>query len=315
MNDTVLEVVGAKKTYGTVDALRGAGLTLAAGEWLGVLGPNGAGKTTLVRSIAGRVALDGGSIRLFGSDVEVRKNRAAQVRRRIGVVPQELALYPNLTAAENIDIFGAWHELGRSERRERAAWALEWTALSDRRNDLVRTFSGGMKRRLNIACGVLHAPQIVLLDEPTVGVDPQSRVRIWEMLQVLRDGGTALLMTTHQLDEAQQTCERLVVIDHGRDIAAGTLDELVALCGTERLGVVVTIGDGAPLSASDAADLGDAASVDGRCVRCSVSNLQTDLPQLIAALTDRGCTIEDLRVHAPTLNDVFLHLTGRELRE
>ncbi|NJL27997.1 MAG: ABC transporter ATP-binding protein [Thermoanaerobaculia bacterium] len=172
----VLEVTDAARRYGEVAALCGVDLQLERGEWLGLLGPNGAGKTTLVRAIAGRVRLDRGEIALFG--------------QRLGVVPQEIALYPALTARENLVTFGSLHGLGRRELTLRIAWALAWTGLAERADEPVRGFSGGMKRRLNIAASVLHRPDVLLLDEPTVGVDPQSRERIWQMLAELRRGGT-----------------------------------------------------------------------------------------------------------------------------
>jgi ABC-2 type transport system ATP-binding protein len=229
--EAVLQVEEARKRFGNTTALDGADLEVRAGEWLGLLGPNGAGKTTLIRSIAGRVRLDGGRIRLLGTTLTAEgataNGAAASARRRLGIVPQEIALYGQLTARENLEIFGAMHGVRGADLEERVAWALEWTGLNERARDRVKGFSGGMKRRLNLAAGVLHRPAVVLLDEPTAGVDPQSRERLWEMLGELRDGGASLLLTTHQLDEAERVCERIVIIDHGRAIAAGTLQELI----------------------------------------------------------------------------------------
>jgi ABC-type Na+ transport system ATPase subunit NatA len=171
-------------------------LSLGEGELLGLLGPNGAGKTTLIRAIAGRVRLDGGTISLYGHTLEPERPRPD-----LGVVPQENALYPLLTARENLETFGQLNGLDGKRLRERVAWALEWSGLAERARSPVRTFSGGMKRRLNLACGVLHEPKLVLLDEPTVGVDPQSRESIYDMLGALRARGTSLLLTTHYLEE------------------------------------------------------------------------------------------------------------------
>ncbi len=214
----VLSIRDAQKSYGKVHALRGVSLDLFPGELLGFLGPNGAGKTTLIRCLAGRSKLDQGTFR-FGKGV----GRTGLM----GVVPQTIAIYGDLTADQNLFAFGKLHGVPRRELVERVDAALRWSNLADRRRHLVKTFSGGMQRRLNIACSVLHRPQILLLDEPTVGVDPQSRERIYEMLDELRDQGTAILLTTHQLDEAQFRCDRIAIVDQGKVVQAGTFDELV----------------------------------------------------------------------------------------
>ncbi|NGP51947.1 ABC transporter ATP-binding protein [Thioalkalivibrio sp. XN8] len=257
--DTVLEIDGLARRYGDQDALRGVSLALGAGECLGLLGPNGAGKTTLVRIIAGRVRPDAGRVRLLGRSLQPGGSAG---REALGVVPQEIALYPLLTAVENLEVFGALQGVHGGELARRVDWALAFSGLEARRDDRVGTFSGGMQRRLNIACSVLHRPRVLLLDEPTVGVDPQSRERIWHMLDELRATGTSIVLTTHQLDEAENQCDRIVIIDHGRVIAAGTLAELVA-----------GIGDAAPEPEPEP------------------------------------------RVRQASLQAVFIHLTGRALRE
>ena len=291
----VLVIEDARKRFGNTQALDGAALSLGRGEWLGLLGPNGAGKTTMVRSITGRVRLDGGVIRLEGT---------------LGVVPQEIAIYPLLTARENLEIFGALNGLRGAELKQRVTWALEWTGLGDRARESTKRFSGGMKRRLNIACGILHQPEVVLLDEPTAGVDPQSRERIWEMLGELRKSGASLLLTTHQLDEAEQVCDRIVIIDHGRAIAAGTLETLIEQTVGRGRHVTVIL-DGAP----EGVVWGDRIEVQGRTLRTRVEDVAAELPRLFGTIHEAGLRIEDVRVEAPTLHAVFLHLTGRELRE
>jgi ABC-2 type transport system ATP-binding protein len=233
-----LAIENAVKTFGDVRALDGATFSLQAGELLGLLGPNGAGKTTAIRAIAGRVALERGSVRLF--DRVVGRTDA---RPEIGVVPQELAVYPLLTARENLEIFGRLYGVTRQALDARVGWALDWSGLSDRAGDSVKRYSGGMKRRLNIACGLLHEPRILLLDEPTVGVDPQSRERIYEMLQVLRQTGVSILLTTHHLEEAERRCDRIVILDHGRTVAAGTVAELVAQALGDRARADATLQD------------------------------------------------------------------------
>jgi ABC-2 type transport system ATP-binding protein len=301
----VLRVEHAQKAFGKTQALADASLDLREGELLGLLGPNGAGKTTLVRAISGRVRLDGGRLELFG-----REHTATERRDGLGVVPQEIALYPLLTARENLEAFGNMNGLRGAALREKVAWALDWTGLAERSRESVRRFSGGMKRRLNIACGVLHEPRVILLDEPTAGVDPQSRERIYEMLDRLRAGGVSLLLTTHQLDEAEARCERIVIIDHGKVIAAGTFPELVgATVGAER---TVTLAlDRAP--ATPIAGL--VATDEGTIFRGQVRDVDVELAALLGRVTAAGCAVEDLEVRRPSLQSVFLHLTGRELRE
>jgi len=310
----VLSVTDAHKTYAQTKALDGAAISLHKGEWLALLGPNGAGKTTLIRAIAGRVHLDRGIITLLGQNLNGNGaiDPASAPRSRLGVVPQDVALYPLLTANENLLAFGALHGLRGAALHERAQWGLDWTGLGDRTSSLTKTFSGGMKRRLNIACGVLHRPEVVLLDEPTVGVDPQSRERIWSMLSQLRDEGASLLLTTHQLDEAQQICDRVVIIDHGKAIADGTLDDLVAkTIGRERL--VTLVLDRPVVDA--AAFKGGELDADCRSITHRMSDVALELPPLLSRTGAAGYHIQDVHIEAPSLHAVFIHLTGRELRE
>jgi ABC-2 type transport system ATP-binding protein len=301
----LLAVRDARKSFGTLAALRGASLELGPGEILGLLGPNGAGKTTLVRAIAGRVRLDAGELELLG-----RRLQPGDPRPELGVVPQEIAVYPRLSARENLEAFARLNGLTGAARAERVGWALTWTGLEGRERESVERFSGGMRRRLNIACGVLHAPRVLLLDEPTVGVDPQSRERIYEMLAVLRKGGTSLLLTTHQLDEAESLCDRIVVIDHGAVVAAGRLSELIATTVGDRRRVLLSV-DRAP--AQPLAGLETDAS--GTTLSAQVSDVATELPALLQRAAAAGLGVKDVAVRSPSLHAVFIHLTGRELRE
>ena len=302
----ILAVTGARKQFGNVVALDGATLALRQGELLALLGPNGAGKTTLIRAIAGRVQLDSGEIRLFGRIPAGRKTPP-----ELGIVPQELAIYPMLSARENLEAFGRLQGIARRDLADRVKWALAMTALDDRADEPIKAFSGGMKRRLNIACGVIHEPKVVLLDEPTAGVDPQSRERIYEMLAGLTRAGVSLLLTTHHLEEAEARCTRTVIIDHGRIIASGSLNELVEqTVGRHRL---VTLRLDAPVSTPPNGAQIDAD--DARLIRARVSDVARDLPALLAAVTAQRRAIEDVEVRGPSLQSVFIHLTGRELRE
>ena len=268
-----------------------------------------AGKTTLVRALAGRVSLDGGRARLFGTELE-RAAPASEARRRMGIVPQEIAVYPTLTARENLEVFGALHGLRAHELRERVDWALEWTGLTDRSSERSETYSGGMKRRLNLACSVLHRPELLLLDEPTAGVDPQSRQRIWEMLDQLRRSGTTLVLTTHQLDEAQQVCRRIVIIDHGRRDrhwharrARRTDDRYSAPSRADARPPVPAAGDGSELEGREPSTT---PCTSGRTTsRAGWPSWEPISGR--AALRSSTSTVQ-----SPTLQSVFLHLTGRE---
>jgi ABC-2 type transport system ATP-binding protein len=301
----VLQIRDARKRFGATPALEGLSLTMDEGGMLGLLGPNGAGKTTLIRAIAGRVRLDGGSVAVFGRVLE-----PGMTRPDLGVVPQENALYPLLTARENLETFGRLNGLEGKRLRERCAWALEWTGLADRAKSEVKSFSGGMKRRLNLACGVLHEPRLVLLDEPTVGVDPQSREKIYDMLAALRAGGTSLLLTTHYLEEAEARCERIVVMDHVRAIAAGTLPELVEQAGLGGRRVRLTLD-----RAVASAPAGFAREGDSGVLTTTITDVASEVPGVLARLRDAGLVVRDLEVRTASLQSVFLALTGKELRE
>jgi ABC-2 type transport system ATP-binding protein len=218
-----LEVAHATKAFGETKALAGASFAVRPGELVGLLGPNGAGKTTMIKAIAGRVELDAGSIKLFGREVK-RKDP----RPDLGVVPQELAIYKLLTARENLEAFGEHYGVTGATLKERVDWALGWSGLDDRAKEQTKQFSGGMQRRLNIAASLIHRPKLLLLDEPTVGVDPQSRERIYDMLAALKRDGVSVVLTTHHLEEAERRCERVVIIDHGAIVASGTVEELLA---------------------------------------------------------------------------------------
>lgn len=321
----VLSIRGARKRFGATEALRGVDLSLGAGEWLALLGPNGAGKSTLVRAISRLVTLDAGRVTLLGRDLASSSPREASqtLGSALGLVPQDIALYPRLTALENLRAWGRLQGVARQALNQRVAWALDWTGLAARRDDRVETFSGGMKRRLNIACAVLHEPKVLLLDEPTVGVDPQSRQRIWEMLATLREAGTSLLLTTHQLDEAQQMSDRIVIIDQGTVIADGTFEELVRdTIGTGRR-VHVRLAAERTRSVPDASSVATfpqglpdgVRATDDQTLEATLTDVAAELPQLLQELSDHGLQVSDLDVASPSLQAVFIHLTGRELRE
>ena len=270
-----LEVQGAMKAFGETKALAGASFAVRPGELVGLLGPNGAGKTTMIKAIAGRVELDAGTIKMFGREVK-RKDP----RPDLGVVPQELAIYKLLTARENLEAFGALYGVKGAALKERVDWALEWAGLADRANEPTKKFSGGMQRRLNIACSLLHKPKLLLLDEPTVGVDPQSRERIYDMLAALKREGVSVVLTTHHLEEAERRCERVVIIDHGRIVAAGTTAELV----TQALGASRVLAVHLADPHAEHAELADGwSSNESRtALRVTVKDLVVDVPRRLA---------------------------------
>jgi ABC-2 type transport system ATP-binding protein len=299
-----LHVRDLVKRFGPATALNHASLKLRRGERLALLGPNGAGKTTLVRCICGRAVPDSGDIEMLG-----RRLPPSGGRQNLGFVPQEIALYSDLTARENMEAFGRFQGLRGGELEDAVDWALEWTGLADRSRSLTKTFSSGMKRRVNIACGVLHRPLVLLLDEPTVGVDPQSRERIFAMLEELWRWGTSILLTTHQLEEAEQQCDRIVIIDHGRIIAQGTLSELIASTVGASRRVVFTLAEATQELA------GLTAGSEPNQLVAEVDDVALELPDLLNRIRQCGGRVCDLDVHPPSLHSVFIHLTGRELRE
>ena len=302
-----IEITSLVKRFGKLTAVDGVSLELRNGECLGLLGPNGAGKSTLIRSIVGRVIPDAGSVSVFGHPAD-----STAARMVLGWVPQDLALYPRLTCKENLTAFGRYHGLSGKKLAQSVTWCLEWAALQDRAGDLAKNLSGGMKRRLNMAAGIIHRPRIVLMDEPTVGVDPQSRNRIFEMIESLRAEGSAIIYTTHYMEEAQRLCDRVAIIDHGQIIALGSSDELIQNAFASRSQVLASFA-GPPEQMS--------AWVERHGGRMADSTAEftiehsTQIAELLDDAAKAGLTLLDVSLRRPNLESVFLHLTGRELRD
>jgi ABC-2 type transport system ATP-binding protein len=301
-----LEIRDLSRSFGARKTLDAVSLDLRPNEMLALLGPNGAGKTTLVRTIVGRVVPDSGYVRVHDRDAS-----DPDVRGLIGYVPQDIALYPQLTAAENLAAFGKFNGLRGPALKSAVEQSLQWTGLADRRNDRTATLSGGMKRRLNIAAGTIHRPSIVLLDEPTVGVDPQSRERIYQMIGELRSQGVALLYTSHYMEEVERLCDRIAIIDHGRIIAAGSTAQLVR----DVLGnaTVTTIETAAPVGAELIERL-QARSLSPTRLQV-VHDDATGVQALLDLFQRANVTITGISSQLPGLEAVFLQLTGKELRE
>jgi ABC-2 type transport system ATP-binding protein len=295
------------KRFGELTALDGVTLELNSGECLGLLGPNGAGKSTLIRSIVGRVVPDAGTVSVFGDRAD-----STGARMWLGWVPQELALYPRLTCRENLESFGLYHGLRGAALKMAIGWCLDWAALGDRAEQTVRHLSGGMKRRLNLAAGLIHRPQVVLMDEPTVGVDPQSRNRIFEMIERLRGEGVSMIYTTHYMEEAERLCDRIAIIDHGRVIVVGTRDELVQNAFASRSEVVVRFVNSDDRVAAWVKQRG--ALYENGMARFPIEHA-AEIAGLLDAAARAGLELADISLQKPNLESVFLQLTGRELRD
>ncbi len=310
----MLEVKALKKTYGDVVALDGVSLRAGKGETVGLLGPNGAGKTTTVAAIAGLLRPDSGEVLIEGRPL---RGDTDPIKRKIGLVPQDIALYDELSAADNLAFFGALYDLDGPTAKSAIAEAFELVGLADRAKDKVQTFSGGMKRRLNLAAALLHDPQILLLDEPTVGVDPQSRNAIFENLETLKKRGKTLLYTTHYMEEAERLCDRLVVIDHGRVIADDTLHGLYRLLPVRNLLAIELKNPADGLRLQDLRDLPEvqSAEMQSGVLKVGVSDLSAQAPRILQWLQDHGHPYQHVVSDRADLETVFLSLTGRSLRD
>jgi ABC-2 type transport system ATP-binding protein len=309
----MIEVEGLRKQYGELTAVDGVSFRAEPGKIFGLLGPNGAGKTTTISCISGLLRPDAGRIRVLGHDV-VMDGRAS--RAQIGVVPQELALYEELSARENLSYWGAAYGLRGAKLRERVAAVLEVAGLSDRANEPVKRFSGGMKRRLNFACALVHEPRALLLDEPTVGVDPQSRVKLLDLVREEAGRGTCVLYTTHYMEEAEQLCDQLAIVDHGKIIAAGTLSELRAEVGERD--VLRLTGRFEPAGVRSAlAQLPDieVLQLEDGTLTLALPEATKRLPTTLQALVAAGAELRETTLTQANLQSLFIKLTGKELRE
>lgn len=321
-HEDMVRVDGLRKRYDKLTAVDGVSFAIKKGEIFGLLGPNGAGKTTTISMIAGLLTPTEGTILVGGKD---GVKGGTEVRRMIGVVPQELAIYPRLSAQENLEFFGKLYGLSGSLLTERVKEMLALVGLTERATSHAETFSGGMKRRLNLAVGLMHNPQLLLLDEPTVGVDPQSRNHIFEGVQALNRQGLTILYTSHYMEEVEALCDRVGIMDKGKLIACDTTANLAASQG----GAVIEIALETPTTPEtlltplrNLAGVQTVESVNAETeeapqatVKLSGQRINAALPAIIAQINEAGIGIQNLRIHQPNLEDVFLALTGKTLRD
>ena len=308
----VLECAGLTKSFGTRLAVDGVGFRICEGEVYGMLGPNGAGKTTTMKMVCGLLEPDKGTISIAGQQAIGN----IEVKALIGYVPQDVALYPDLTARENLEFLARLYRLGRRTVAARVDEALELTELTDRRDDRLDSFSGGMRRRMNIAAGLLNHPKLLVLDEPTVGVDPQSRHAILERVQAFGREGLAVVYTTHYMEEAERVCDRVGIIDHGHLIAEGTRRELVAQLGEQDRIALSAVGDLKRLAEACRGVKGvSSAATTEDSVHLVASGGRHLLPNILEAADAADISITSVDVVEPDLEAVFLSLTGTALRE
>jgi ABC-2 type transport system ATP-binding protein len=312
-DDAAISVRGITKSYGDVKALCGVDLTVRPGTVLGLLGPNGAGKTTLVRILTTLLKPDGGSAQVAGLDVV---SEASKLRERIGLAGQYAAVDENLTGLENLTMVGRLYGMPRRDAKTRGVELLERFDLVEASGRPVKTYSGGMRRRLDLAAALVASPPVLFLDEPTTGLDPRGRISMWEVIEGLVTGGTTVLLTTQYLDEADRLADEIAVIDHGVLIAEGTSDELKDRVGGERLEVRLEREADAPTAMAALKPLSDDEPVvDGSLVTLSVRRRSGTIVEAVRRLSEAGVGVDDLALRRPTLDDVFLTLTGHAAEE
>jgi ABC-2 type transport system ATP-binding protein len=311
--DKAIQVLNLRKHFNDIQAVQGIGFTVQAGEIFSLLGPNGAGKSTTISILSGLVEPDEGDALICGHSI---KSESQAARAALGVVPQDIALYPDLTAAENLDFWGKMYGLRGSVLRQRVAEVLEMIDLTDRRNGRVGTFSGGMKRRVNLGVALLHHPQVVIMDEPTVGIDPQSRRHILDSVKDLNRQGMTVLYTTHYMEEAAELSDHIAIMDQGKLIACGSHTELIHLVGEKtRLDLSLNVESNLIVEPWRAVEgVSRVYGEDGKVI-VLVDDSNLVLPRLFETATRAGARVTSVEIREPNLEAVFLQLTGRALRD
>lgn len=307
----MISVSNLQKNYGAVQALKGISFEIREGEFYGLLGPNGAGKTTTISIMSTIVPPSDGKVSIAGYDL---RNSPIECKKTIGVVPQEIALYNQLSAYDNLLFWGGMYNVPPAELKSRIDETLQLFGLFDRKNDKVKIYSGGMKRRINIASAILHRPRILFLDEPTVGIDPQSRNLIFEVIEKLHKEGMTMVYTTHYMEEAERFCDRIGIIDSGRIIAQGTLDELKAQ--SKMMETIVAAFSTIPQgTAEKIATIWKDATQEENTIHFRTTNTKSDLSKIILHCSELGLDILNIEIKKVNLETIFLSLTGKQLRD
>ena len=308
----MIKVENLKKTYGAQVALNGISFDIADGEFYGLLGPNGAGKTTTISIISTILQQDSGAVTI--NHMDLGKNKVS-CKKIIGVVPQEIALYDKLSAQENLEFWGSLYKVEKNLLEKRIAETLELLGLADRKNDKIKDYSGGMKRRINIASALLHEPKILFMDEPTVGVDPQSRNLIFEVVEKLHKKGMTIIYTTHYMEEAERFCDRIGIIDKGEIIVQGTLKELRDFSQMKESIIVRFAHAGAETESKIRTHLKGDYVISGSELIFNSDDVKTDLPKVIMQCTELGLELTHIDIQKVNLETIFLKLTGKQLRD
>ena len=311
--EQAIQVQDLRKAFGSIQAVDGVSFSVARGEIFSLLGPNGAGKTTTISMLCGLLRPDAGEASLLGHSIQ---RQAAQARAVLGVVPQEIALYMDLSARENLTFWGKMYNLRGKKLSQRVDEVLDIIGLTDRQKGRLGSFSGGMKRRVNIGVALLHKPPVVIMDEPTVGIDPQSRRHILEAVKELRGQGMTVLYTTHYMEEAEELSDRIAIMDKGRIIASGTNADLVRLIGQDtRIELALNVESGRVLDLWRAIEGIRGISAEDGHITVLAADSNAVLPRLFESAATRGARITSVEICEPNLEAVFLHLTGRALRD
>jgi ABC-2 type transport system ATP-binding protein len=310
----IIEVTDIEKNYGTHQVIKGIDVSIDEGKVFGLLGPNGAGKTTLISMLSAQLPVTSGNVMIAGWNLE--KN-LKEIKKLIGIVPQDIALYPELNAVDNLTFFGALYGLKRKELKDRVKWILQMVGLEDRASEPIKNYSGGMKRRINIAAALLHDPRIVFMDEPTVGIDPQSRNKIYELIELLKQEKKTIIYTTHYMEEAAVLCDTIAILDDGQIIEHGTTEELLK----QLHGGILELHIDGDMVREEVQSLAVQDDCVIECVQTKdklsflVTDAQEALEVIMGYLNSKGIKVSSVNTMPPTLETLFLHLTGKELRE
>ena len=312
--NSVISIRNLRKSYGEKKAVNDINFDVYEGEVLGLLGPNGAGKSTTISILASVLMADGGEVKILGHDLN---KDTKQIKKELGIVPQDLAIYEDISALKNVKFFASLYDISGEKLQGNIKDALESVALYDKKDDKQRTFSGGMKRRLNIACGIAHKPKIIIMDEPTVGIDPQSRNHILEFIKVLKKKGITVIYSTHYMEEVEAISDRIIIIiNEGKVIAEGTKEELKAKVD-DQVTYSFKVSNLDNLSESkfrDVSGINKINKIEDR-IEVTISKSSDNINDVIKVMTSNGCKIENMSRDEASLETVFLDLTGRKLRD